>query len=97
METRELTLPGGRWNEAEKAFLQVMETRMRVLGPEHPDTLISMNILALTYWDKGRWDEAEELNVQVMETRKMVLGPEHPEQHEQPGVDVQEQMSVGRG
>ena len=29
----------GRWNEAEKVYLQVMETRKRVLGLEHPDTL----------------------------------------------------------
>jgi pentatricopeptide repeat protein len=55
-----------------------METRKRVLGLEHPDTLISMNDLASTYGKKGRWDEAEELFVQVMETHKRVLGPEHP-------------------
>ncbi|OCL11362.1 HET-domain-containing protein [Glonium stellatum] len=54
----------GRWNEAEKAFLQVMETHKRVLGPEHPDTLTSIASLASTYRNKGRWDEAEELEVQ---------------------------------
>ena len=45
-----------------------METRKIVLGPEHPDTLTSMNNLALTYGDQGRWAEAEKLQVQVMET-----------------------------
>src|ERR1700722_7835020 len=35
----------GRWNEAESAFSQVMEARKRVLGPEHPDTLTSLNCL----------------------------------------------------
>ena len=55
-----------------------METRKRVLRPEHPSTLTSMANLASTYRNKGRWDEAEELDVQVMETRKRVLGPEHP-------------------
>ncbi len=29
----------GRYNEAEKAFSQIMETRKRVLGEEHPNTL----------------------------------------------------------
>jgi hypothetical protein len=29
----------GRWTEAEKLDVQVMETRKTVLGPEHPDTL----------------------------------------------------------
>ncbi|KAF2731442.1 HET-domain-containing protein, partial [Polyplosphaeria fusca] len=32
----------GRWREAEELFVRVMETRTRVLGDEHPDTLASM-------------------------------------------------------
>jgi hypothetical protein len=56
-----------------------METRKRVLGVEHPDTLRSMSNLALTFHGQGRWKEAEELNVQVIETRKRVLGVEHPD------------------
>ncbi|KAN0066948.1 hypothetical protein V8E54_014872 [Elaphomyces granulatus] len=69
----------GRWTEAEKLFVQVMETRKTLLGPEHPDTLTSMANLASTYRNQGRWTEAEKLEVQVMETRKAVLGPEHPD------------------
>ena len=68
----------GRYNEAEVSIKQVMETRKRVLGAEHPDTLTSMANLASTYRNQGRWKEAEELEVQVMETRKRVLGAEHP-------------------
>ena len=67
-----------RFIEAEALFTEVMETRKRVLGAEHPDTLTSMNNLASTYWSQGRWKEAEELFVQVMETRKKVSGAEHP-------------------
>ncbi|KAL4735683.1 purine and uridine phosphorylase [Aspergillus similis] len=66
----------GRWKEAEELGLQVMEVRGRVLGPEHPSTL--MGNLASTYWNQGRWKEAEELGVQVMEANRRVLGPEHP-------------------
>ena len=51
-----------------------METRKRVLGLEHPDTLTSMANLALTYENQGRWKEAEKLGMQAMETRKRVLG-----------------------
>ncbi|KAH6681362.1 hypothetical protein B0J14DRAFT_633104 [Halenospora varia] len=69
----------GRWKEAEKLFVQVMETRKRVLGQEHPDTLTSIANLASTYWNQGRWEEAEKLEVQVVETRKRVLGQEHPD------------------
>jgi DNA polymerase III delta prime subunit len=69
----------GQYKAAEELFVQVMETRKRVLGDEHPDTLISMNNLASTYRDQGRSNEAEELEVQVMQTRKRVLGDEHPD------------------
>ena len=32
----------GRWKEAEKLEVRVMETRVRVLSEEHPDTLTSI-------------------------------------------------------
>ncbi|EED18934.1 kinesin, putative [Talaromyces stipitatus ATCC 10500] len=69
----------GRWNEAERLFVQVMETRKTVLGAEHPDTLTSMANLASTYRNQGRWNEAEKLEVQVMDTFKTVLGAKHPD------------------
>jgi Tetratricopeptide repeat/NB-ARC domain len=68
----------GRWKEAEELQIQVMETRKRVQGHEHPSTLTSMNNLASTFQDQGRWKEAEELQIQVIETTKRVLGHEHP-------------------
>ncbi|KAH7319053.1 hypothetical protein BKA65DRAFT_356306, partial [Rhexocercosporidium sp. MPI-PUGE-AT-0058] len=68
----------GRYNEAEASFLEVMETRKRVLGAEHPSTLTSIVNLASTYRNQGRRKEAEDLEVQVIETFKRVLGAEHP-------------------
>ncbi|RDH13945.1 TPR-like protein [Aspergillus niger ATCC 13496] len=68
----------GRWKEAEELQVQVLEAHKRVLGPEHPSTLISMSNLASTYRNQGQWKKAEELEVQVLELRKRVLGPEHP-------------------
>ena len=68
----------GRLKEAEELFVQVMETRKRVHGQEHPHTLTSMASLASTFWSQERWKEAEELEVQVMMTKKRVLGREHP-------------------
>ncbi|KAK4031951.1 hypothetical protein C8A01DRAFT_20907 [Parachaetomium inaequale] len=41
----------GRWEEAKKLELQMMETSKTKLGAGHPDTLASMNNLALTYWN----------------------------------------------
>jgi hypothetical protein len=67
----------GRYKEAEKLQVQVMQARKRVLSNEHPHTLTSMAHLAATYRDQGRWKEAEELQVQVMQTRKRVLSDKH--------------------
>ncbi len=54
----------GRWTQAKELEVQVMETRKRVLGAEHPDTLTSKVNLASTYRNQGRWTQAEELEVQ---------------------------------
>src|ERR1700722_12918184 len=61
-------MDSGQWKGAEKLDVLVMETRKQFLGEEHPDTLTSMNNLALTYWNQGRHKEAEVLEVSVMET-----------------------------
>jgi hypothetical protein len=44
----------GRWEEAEKLEVQVLEVRKEVLGPEHPGTLTSMNNLAFTWKSKAK-------------------------------------------
>ncbi|KAJ4176011.1 hypothetical protein NW767_015588, partial [Fusarium falciforme] len=69
----------GNYRAAEKLGGKAVETRTKLLGEEHPDTLSSMNNLALIFSGKGRWKEAEELLVGVIETRKRVLGEEHPD------------------
>ena len=66
------------WMQAEELKAQVMATRRRMLGEEHPDTLTSIANLASTYRNQGRWKEAEELDVQVLEISKRELGEEHP-------------------
>ncbi|KAK7187734.1 PFS and TPR domain-containing protein [Paraphaeosphaeria sporulosa] len=82
-------LSDGRYEEAEKLFVQVMEeaekldvqvmeTSKTKLGADHPSTLTSMANLASTYRNQGRWEEAEKLDVQVMETSKTKLGADHP-------------------
>src|SRR3569833_3118521 len=43
----------GRWEEAEKLEVDVMETRKTKLGADHPDTLTSMANLAATYWNQS--------------------------------------------
>jgi hypothetical protein len=51
----------------------------RTLGDEHPDTLTSMNNLALRYSDVGRTKEALQLTEETLTVRKRTLGDEHPD------------------
>jgi hypothetical protein len=57
--------------------MQAVGAMKRVVGEEHPDTLICMSNLAATYFCQERWNEAEALDVQVVDARKRVLGEEH--------------------
>jgi hypothetical protein len=66
----------GRWDAAEELDVQVMETRKKKLGADHPSMLTSMANLASTFWNQNRWDAAEELDLQVMETCQTGAG--HP-------------------
>jgi hypothetical protein len=58
--------------------VQVMETSRRVLGEEHPDTLTSMNNLALTWKGQGRGAEAMKLMEKCVQLRTLVIGADHP-------------------
>ena len=55
-----------------------METKKRVLGEEHPDTLTTMHNLACTYQAMDRWSEAESMEALVVEKGKRVFGEKHP-------------------
>ncbi|KAL5370882.1 hypothetical protein DPSP01_014618 [Paraphaeosphaeria sporulosa] len=63
--------------EAEKLAVKYMKARRKVLGQEHENTVLSMEMVGLVYNLEGQWDAAEELQVQVMETFKKKLGVDH--------------------
>ncbi|RGP63231.1 kinesin light chain 3 [Fusarium longipes] len=67
----------GEYPRAEMLVDKAVQARRRILGPDHGDTLTSINNLASTIWHQGRWEEAEKLEVEVMEARKAKLGPDH--------------------
>ena len=69
----------GRWQEAEKLQIMVMEAMKHVFGEEHPDTLMCMDNLASTYQNRGRRKNVERIPVLVIETRNRELGEEHPD------------------
>jgi eukaryotic-like serine/threonine-protein kinase len=51
----------------------------RYRGPDHPDTLLSMNNLADSYHTLGRHAEALKLREETLALRKARLGPDHPD------------------
>lgn len=52
---------------------------VRILGPEHPETLVSRSNLAYAYAEVARFDEAVPLYEAVVDGRQRVLGATHPD------------------
>ena len=69
----------GRYSESRDQLAQVMEMRIDVLGKEHPDTLASMDNLAIVLRHQGNYEEARLLHQQALDWREKVLGKEHPD------------------
>jgi eukaryotic-like serine/threonine-protein kinase len=68
-----------KYAQAEPLFSKALEGCRRVLGEEHPETLIITANLAVLYRNERRYAEAEPLFTNVLEMRLRVLGEEHPE------------------
>jgi tetratricopeptide (TPR) repeat protein len=75
----DLLINEGKNPEAEKLNREVLQVRERVLGPDHPDTIVSMANLGRVLVNDGHAREAEDLYIRVVEKRRSVLGPEHPD------------------
>ena len=68
----------GRYADAVTAAEQAAQGRAALLGPEHPDTLSSRNILASALYLAGRAQEAEGVARTVAQSRARVFGQENP-------------------
>lgn len=49
----------------------------RLRGPEHPETLLSIQILLASYYGQGKCKEGEELGLRVIKSSILVWGIEH--------------------
>jgi len=74
-------------DEAELLFRRALASRERVLGPEHPSTLGSVDGLAMAllyresriqWFGKGAYEEAEQLSRRAVRELESKLGSEHP-------------------
>jgi protein involved in temperature-dependent protein secretion len=69
----------GQYTKAEAIYRQTLQLRETVLGKDHPDTLGSINNLAVLLWQQGKYVEAEALHRQTLQLRETELGKDHPD------------------
>ncbi|RDB16830.1 Kinesin light chain [Hypsizygus marmoreus] len=63
--------------EAENLQKQVIEYKQTTLGNDHPDTLLAMENLAITYHKQGQFTKAEQLRSYVVEAYMKIFGKDH--------------------
>lgn len=65
--------------EADPLFRRALDAFERVLGPEHPSTLGSVNNLAGLLTAKGDLATAEQMYERASRGARQRLGPDHPD------------------
>ena len=71
-------LSAGLLDQAITLFKKNLADSERILGPDHPGTLVSRNNLALAYQDAGKLEKAIDLFEQTLADFERILGPDHP-------------------
>jgi tetratricopeptide (TPR) repeat protein len=69
----------GEAGMAVEVFQKELDTRKAKLGPDHPDTLMSVNNLATALEASGQFAKAVTLYEETLARRKSKLGPDHPD------------------
>jgi tetratricopeptide (TPR) repeat protein len=67
------------YSQAAPLLRDALAISVKVLGPEHPDTAISLNNLANVLRAQGDLAEARPLSERALAISEKVLGPEHPD------------------
>ena len=67
----------GQLDEAETLINETLEIQRRDPGPQHPDTLTSMDALADLYSEQCRLAESESIRKETLEIRRRTLSPTH--------------------
>jgi CHAT domain-containing protein len=68
----------GKYDEARLLAERTLAIRERVLGPEHSEVAISLNILAVIYSSMGDYTRGEQFFRRAQNIWEKTLGPEHP-------------------
>ncbi len=67
-----------RYEEARRRHARALALRERMLGAEHPHTMLSLTNLGRALVGLGRYEEGRQALERAMVVRARVLGPEHP-------------------
>lgn len=67
-------LDAGRYSQAEPLLQGALESRKKLLGPNHPDVIVSLHNLATLYDNQGRYLEAECLFYDALKLCEDVFG-----------------------
>jgi tetratricopeptide (TPR) repeat protein len=69
----------GRYAQALPLAQKALQIRYKDLGPEHPETAISLTTLGLLYQEMGSLDEALPLLERALKIREKAIGRENPD------------------
>ncbi|KAL9591591.1 MAG: hypothetical protein Q9179_007568 [Wetmoreana sp. 5 TL-2023] len=69
----------GSYDDAEQMNRRALDSREKMLGKEHPNTLTSVSNLASVLRCQGKYEEAEQMNRRALDGKEKVLGEEHPD------------------
>ena len=69
----------GAYFQAAPLLRDALAMREKALGPEHPNTATSLNVLAALLQAQGDFGEARPLFERALAIREKTLGPDHPE------------------
>ncbi|KAI8617536.1 hypothetical protein BC830DRAFT_1062362 [Chytriomyces sp. MP71] len=64
------------YQNAETLYVKCVKMREMLLGREHPDTLTSINNLALLYDSQDKYNQAEPLYQEYLQAKEKFLGKE---------------------
>lgn len=81
---------------AQDYFQRALAIRTKALGPEHPDTIQTINQMGFLYQVTGDRKKAEEHYLKALALRTKVLGPTHPETSDSQSYLAQLYLMEGR-
>jgi tetratricopeptide (TPR) repeat protein len=67
-----------QYEQAESLYQRALAIREQALGPNHPDTAVSLNNLAGLYDSQGNYKQAKPLFERALAIREQLLGTNHP-------------------